>query len=228
MAPDVPVTEQARSRWLRGWVALAATAALLVGLVSCGGDDDAQPESASGPTTVAAPDPPEVTPTSDGEPEVDPSQTPGTNPAPPPIVDEGGPLFTLHLPTLGTQAPIVGVRMNDDLVLVPPRDPGVVGWWSEGATPGDDTGTAVLVGHNVSSGGGALTNIGRLSRGDPVEVGDLDFEVTDIEVVNKDELPGRASELFDQSAPGRVVLVTCGEWDGTAFLSNVVVTAVPA
>jgi hypothetical protein len=227
MASDVPVTDQARPRRLRGFLALAAVAAVVVGLVSCGGDDEQQ-AGLSRPSTVAAPDPGGGDATSDGEPEIDPSQTPGTDPAPPPVVDEGGPLFALDLPTLDVQAPIVGVRMTDDLVLVPPRDPDVVGWWSQGAAPGDDVGTAVLVGHTVHSGGGALEDIDRLSQGDRVGVGDQEFRVTGVEVLGKDDLARRAGELFDQSASGRVVLITCEEWDGSAFLSNVVVTAVPA
>ena len=227
MTPDDSVTEQARPRRLRGFVALAAAAALVVGLVSCGGDGEQQ-AGLSRPSTVAAPDPGGGDATSDGEPEIDPSQTPGTDPAPPPIVDDGGPLFALDLPTLDIQAPIVGVRMTDELVLVPPRDPDVVGWWSQGAAPGDDVGTAVLVGHTVHSGGGALEDIDRLSQCDQVAVGDREFRVTDVEVLGKDDLARRAGELFDQSASGRVVLITCEEWDGSAFLSNVVVTAVPA
>ena len=228
MAPDVPVSEQAWPRRLRGFVALAAAAAVVAGLVSCGGDDDDGQEGLSRPATVSAPDPEGGLATSDDEPEVDPSQTPGTDPAPPPVVDEGGPVFALDLPTLGVEAPIVGVRMTDDLVLVPPRDPDVVGWWSQGAAPGDDLGTAVLVGHTVHSGGGALEDIDRLSQGDRVGVGDQEYRVTDVEVLGKDDLARRAGELFDQSASGRVVLITCEEWDGSAFLSNVVVTAVPA
>jgi hypothetical protein len=33
--------------------------------------------------------------------------------------------------------------------------------------------------------------------------------------------------LFSQEAPGRLVLITCEDWDGTAYRSNVVVTAQP-
>lgn len=228
MTPDVTVTEQAQPRRLRGFVALAAAAAVVAATAACGGDSGPA-RLASGPV-VATADPADLveSPEPAAVPSIDPSQSPGTDPAPPPIVEDDEPVFALDVPSLDVRAPIVGVRMSDDLVLVPPRDPDVVGWWSQGAAPGDDVGTAVLVGHTVHSGGGALENIDRLGQGDRVGVGDRDFRVTGVEVLSKDELARRSGELFDQSASGRVVLITCEEWDGTAFRSNVVVTAVPA
>jgi hypothetical protein len=40
-------------------------------------------------------------------------------------------------------------------------------------------------------------------------------------------LAKRAAQLFDQSVRGRLVLVTCEDWNGTVYLSNVVVVALP-
>ena len=37
-----------------------------------------------------------------------------------------------------------------------------------------------------------------------------------------------AERLFSQDVPGRLVLVTCEDWDGERYLSNVVVVAEPA
>ena len=51
--------------------------------------------------------------------------------------------------------------------------------------------------------------------------------VESVEVYRKGTLAGRAAELFSQEVEGRLVLLTCEEWDGTRYLSNVVVTAVP-
>ena len=33
--------------------------------------------------------------------------------------------------------------------------------------------------------------------------------------------------MFSQDVPGRLVLITCEDWDGSRYLSNVVVTATP-
>src|SRR5690606_22293403 len=64
--------------------------------------------------------------------------------------------YTVRIPSIEVSAPVVSIKSNADRVLVPPRDPTVVGWWSDGAPPGSPTGTAVLVGHTVSAGGGVF------------------------------------------------------------------------
>ena len=43
----------------------------------------------------------------------------------------------------------------------------------------------------------------------------------------KAALAKRAAQLFDQSVRGRLVLVTCEDWNGEVYLSNVVVVAQP-
>ena len=134
---------------------------------------------------------------------------------------------TIKIPKLDIQAPIVKIESSDDRVLTPPRDPGVVGWWSQGAAPGASTGSAILVGHAVRSGGGVFNDIGELASGDTVEVGDLSYKVSSVETLSKDEVAQRAEELFDQSGPGRLVVVTCADWDGEVWQSNIITIAEP-
>jgi hypothetical protein len=43
----------------------------------------------------------------------------------------------------------------------------------------------------------------------------------------KASLAKRAAQLFDQGVRGRLVLVTCEDWNGAVYLSNVVVVALP-
>lgn len=45
---------------------------------------------------------------------------------------------------------------------------------------------------------------------------------------HKMALAEHAAEIFDQIGPGRVALVTCEDWNGDVYLSNVVVIATPA
>ena len=52
-------------------------------------------------------------------------------------------------------------------VLVPPADPQRVGWWGEGAAPGE-RGRALVAGHTVHTGGGALDDLETLEPGDRV------------------------------------------------------------
>jgi streptomycin 6-kinase len=71
----------------------------------------------------------------------------------------------------------------------------------------------------------------------PVEVADSRFvdqllpEFSTFRDAGRDFIPlshvERAEELFSQRVPGRLVLVTCEDWDGREYLSNVVVIAAP-
>jgi len=57
--------------------------------------------------------------------------------------------------------------------------------------------------------------------------GTLRYDVRRIRVFSKGRIADHADELFSQEVPGRLVLVTCEDWDGERYLSNVVVTATP-
>ncbi|GAB2730297.1 class F sortase [Nocardioides pakistanensis] len=136
----------------------------------------------------------------------------------------------LVVPRLGIDAKVVGVEAPGG-VLLPPADPQVLGWWRSGARPGAVRGSALITGHTVSSGGGAFDDLERLRRGDRVRVrtaaGSLLYEVSGVRIYRKAGLARDAAELFSQSVPGRLVLVTCEDWNGTTYLSNAVVVAEP-
>lgn len=145
----------------------------------------------------------------------------------------------LVVPALDVDAPVLAVRAPDR-TLTPPADPQVLGWWADGARPGAATGSALVVGHTVHSGGGALDDLESLDRGDPIHVRSrvrrggeeqsrtTSYVVASVQVFRKGTLAERAADLFSQQVDGRLVLLTCEDWDGTRFLSNVVVTALPA
>lgn len=135
------------------------------------------------------------------------------------------------IPALGVRAPVRPIGA-DDGVLTPPDDPTQAGWWRAGARPGALRGSAVITGHTVSTGGGVFDDLERLRRGDAVTVATADgerlgFVVDDVASYRKAALARHAQRLFSQSAPGRLVLVTCEDWNGRVYLSNEVVTAVP-
>jgi LPXTG-site transpeptidase (sortase) family protein len=109
----------------------------------------------------------------------------------------------------------------------------VAGWWSDGAAPGEAHGSAVLVGHTVrNKGGGVFDDMGQLTRGDAIAVeasdSTLAYRVQSIEVLSKDEVARSAEKIFAQTGTGRLVLITCDDWDGTAWRSNIVTIATPA
>ncbi len=142
----------------------------------------------------------------------------------------GGRPRRIDIPALGVHASVDPIRVVDR-ALTPPSDPQRLGWWSGGARPGDRTGSALLTGHTIHTGGGALDDLEELTPGDPISVtGErrrVDYRVSSVSVLSTGEVARRYRELFDQSGPGRLVLVTCEDWDGEAFLSSVIVIAEP-
>jgi LPXTG-site transpeptidase (sortase) family protein len=119
----------------------------------------------------------------------------------------------------------------DGGILTPPSNPRAVGWWSAGAQPGARIGSAVMTAHTVHTGGGAFDDLGKLRPGALVTVitstGRITYGVTSMTTYPKQSLAEHAAELFDQTTPGRLVLVTCEDWNGKTYLSNAVAIAEP-
>jgi len=134
------------------------------------------------------------------------------------------------VPGLGVSARVLSIRARGG-ELIPPSNPRLVGWWSDGARPGAARGSAIITGHTVHTGGGAFDDLEQLKAGDSVKVATggrtVSYAVVSVTTYRKRALAKSAAKLFDQSVPGRLVLVTCEDWNGTAYLSNVVVIAKP-
>jgi LPXTG-site transpeptidase (sortase) family protein len=83
----------------------------------------------------------------------------------------------------------------------------------------------------VHTGGGAFDDLETLRRGDRVTVrttkGTVRYAVTGVTVYRKATLAKDAERVFRQTGPGRLVLVTCEDWNGSVYLSNAVVFADP-
>lgn len=143
---------------------------------------------------------------------------------------EAGPPSRVVLPRLSIDVPVVAIDAPGG-VLTPPDDPQVLGWWRAGAVPGARRGSALITGHTVSSGGGALDDLETLEAGDRATVrtrhGSIDYRVGRVEIFRKATLAQEAARVFSQQVPGRLVLITCEDWNGTTYESNVVVTARP-
>jgi len=135
----------------------------------------------------------------------------------------------LDLPSIGVSALVTPIGTEGTGTLVPPSDYTTVGWWSPGVEPGDGYGTTIIAGHTVHTGGGALDNLGQVQVGDQVTLErarqDLSYDVTSVTTYNKGLLAEHAGKIFDQTGPERLAIVTCGDWNGEVYLSNVVVIA---
>lgn len=133
--------------------------------------------------------------------------------------------------SLEIDAPVVPI-VSEGQSLDPPPDPRQLGWWSQGAKPGAAKGSALVTGHTVHDGGGALDDLETVEPGAEIMVrtsrGTIRYVAESVVILDKEAIARRSPELFSQEVPGRLVLVTCEDWDGSGYRSNVVVTAVPA
>ncbi len=126
----------------------------------------------------------------------------------------------------------VGVTDRGDMTV--PGDPSVAGWYRHGSTPGDDRGSAVLVGHVDTDTGevGEFAALYDVRRGQRVEVRRAGAEPVRYRVVSrvtvpKDELP---PSVFRRTGTPVLTLITCAPPflpERGGYRSNLVVTAEP-
>lgn len=166
-----------------------------------------------------------------------PASVPGTTQEldqrtdPRPTVDpaRGRPL-RIEVPSLGIDAQVVAVGLEDD-VLVPPSDPTLVGWWRDGAVAGVARGTTLLAGHTYSAGDGVFDDLGLLEQGDRFTVtttrGRIPYRVEAVRGYTKDQLAEVAERLFSQTVVGQTVLTTCTDYRAGGYHANIVVVAHP-
>lgn len=157
-----------------------------------------------------------------------PSPVPTTASLPPSAMESD----VLRIPSLGVAAPVQTLPVTHTRTLDPPSDYTTVGLWPLGSQPGDAQGTSIIAGHTVHTGGGALDDLEQVSPGDPVVLErpgpDLDYRVASVKVYGKATLAQDTAAIFSQTVPGRLAVVTCEDWNGSVYLSNVVVIAEPA
>jgi hypothetical protein len=141
----------------------------------------------------------------------------------------------IAIPTIGVDAQVVAVGLEDDGTMEIPVDVATIGWFEPGVRPGQP-GTAVLAGHvdSRTQGRGAFFDLRDLDVEDVVVTTGEDGQPQEWRVVArtrflKDELP--TADLFTREGDPRLVLITCGgAFDATArsYTDNIVVYAVPA
>lgn len=139
--------------------------------------------------------------------------------------------YALRIDSIGVDTAVVASESSIGGVLEPPDDATLAGWWSQGAKLGEDAGSAVIVGHSASSGGGVFDAVDELRAGDLIEIdGETQtfaYRVESVEVVSKDQFAAEAGRIFDQDTDERLVLITCVDWDGGTWRSNIVAIAAP-
>ena len=139
----------------------------------------------------------------------------------------------LKIAALHLDAAVVPVQVSDDAVLDPPGDYREVGWWTGSAKPGAGSGQTVMTGHTVHTGGGSMDHIGRLRPGrrstsSPGAARCATRSATCACSAPRPRSPAPRVRLFGQRhGGGRLVLVSCTDWNGSSYDSNVVVLGDP-
>ncbi len=169
------------------------------------------------------------------------SAVPGTVPdlssveAPEPEAEPVADPTAIRLPSIGIEAPVVNVALEDDRSMEIPDDVSTTGWYELGVAPGESSGTAVISGHVDSreQGRGAFWDLRRMDVDDIVTVDHADGSTSEWRVVArtsypKDELP--IADIFTRFGDPRLVLITCDGYfdrDARSYSDNVVVYTVP-
>ena len=159
--------------------------------------------------------------------------TPASGTATSSLAVPAGPPVRLRIPVQALDAAVVGVGVSADGALGVPDDPDIVGWWRDGATPGNQVGSVVIDGHvdAYGRGRGAMFRLAQLRPGDDVQLvlpgGTVDYTVAAVRAYTKADLP---PDVFDRTGAPRLVLISCGgpfDRARRSYRDNIVVYGIP-
>lgn len=208
-----------------------AAAALLTG---CANGDGVAPAATTSqaPVVTSTPDAAESTPAATAVPQVPRSDASigasGVEPTVQPV------RVTVASQQIDVAVAAEGVDSDGALAL--PADPGVASWYQWGPSPWSAAGATVIASHVDSLDYGigqfarlADTPVGTAVRVEAADGRTADFVIDRVELLDKTGIDW--ATVFDRTGPPRLVLITCGgefDYDTGHYLSNVIVTAVPA
>ncbi|WP_328367490.1 class F sortase [Streptomyces sp. NBC_00445] len=211
--------------------ALLAAVLVMVGVRCERPDMPVAPEGADGPAPVAAPAPSRPTPSAppvraEHRTTPTPTRTPTLRPLP-----RSRPT-TLRIPSLGIDAPVMGLGLDPDRELETPpiNKPKLVGWYEGGPTPGEP-GTAIAVGHrDTRTGRAVFAGLAEVKPGKPIEARRADgrtaiYTVDRVKVFDKADFPDK--EVYGPAKRPELRVITCGGLFSrrSGYTSNVVVFA---
>ncbi|MES4891126.1 class F sortase [Streptomyces sp. NPDC096012] len=139
----------------------------------------------------------------------------------------------LLIPKIAVDAPFTSLAIGTTGQLQPPPagDTNLVGWYADGATPGEQ-GTSIIAGHvDTTTSPAVFANLDQLESGDTFSVERADgrtaqFVVDTAESFAKDDFPSK--RVYADAARPEVRLITCtGDYDHEArdYTENLVVFA---
>jgi len=137
---------------------------------------------------------------------------------------------------LGIDMSVEAEGLGDDGAMGLPANPAVAGWYRYGAGPGSPAGATVIAAHvdSLAYDIGPFAALATAPAGTEIVLETADggthrYSVASVDSQKKPEVPW--ANVFDRTGTPRLTLVTCGgefDYEARRYLSNVIVTAVPA
>ncbi|WP_165385012.1 class F sortase [Cryobacterium sp. SO1] len=138
--------------------------------------------------------------------------------------------------SIGIDMAIEAVGLGDGSAMALPANPAVAAWYRYGAGPASPAGATVVAAHvdSLVYDIGPFAQLADAPAGTEIVVDTADgatqrYAVATVDIVEKTSVPW--SSVFDRTGQSRLILVTCGgefDYEARRYLSNVIVTAVPA
>ncbi|WP_166793197.1 class F sortase [Cryobacterium lactosi] len=190
------------------------------------------------------------TATGDGDASAPPSRVPSPAPVPPAAVPEvprqSTSLSSLAAPvsapvrvraaSIGIDMSIEAVGLGEGSAMALPANPAVAAWYRYGPGPGSPAGATVVAAHvdSLAYDIGPFAQLADAPVGTEILVDTADgathrYTVASVDSIEKPTVPW--ASVFDRTGQPRLTLVTCGgefDYEARRYLSNVIVTAVPA
>ncbi|MFE3516238.1 class F sortase [Streptomyces sp. NPDC059166] len=121
----------------------------------------------------------------------------------------------IRIKSIAVDAPFtpLSIGPSGQLDAPPPSDPNLVGWFKDGATPGE-RGTSVVAGHvDTRTGPAVFLLLSTLKAGNTVDITREDgavatFEVDSVETFSKAEFP--SDRVYADNGTAQLRLITCG------------------
>jgi len=150
-----------------------------------------------------------------------------------------GPVSTpvrVRAASIGIDMPIEAVGLADGSAMALPSNPAVAAWYRYGAGPDSPAGATVVAAHvdSLAYDIGPFAQLADAPVGTEIVLDTADgaahrYTIASVDSVEKPSVPW--ASVFDRTGQPRLTLVTCGgefDYEARRYLSNVIVTAVPA
>jgi LPXTG-site transpeptidase (sortase) family protein len=143
------------------------------------------------------------------------------------------PPVKIEIPAIGVSGGLVDLHLNPDGTLEVPKDYQQVGWYADGAVPGDTNYPPTIIAGHVDSyqGPAVFYDLRKLKANDKVRVTQKDGKIAVYTVYATAEYPKTkfpADTVYAKRAESELVLITCtGAFDTSArsYDDNLVVSA---